>query len=106
MARIRPAKGQTQSGPSGARRPEPQRARPVQSRARVDKAGTVTKAVQTSRGTRFFGEVVAEMRKVAWPNRKQLTQATAVVLVFVAVLTAYLAGLDAIFERLVDALNL
>jgi preprotein translocase subunit SecE len=105
MARIRPAKGQTESGPSGARRPPgPKSPRPTPSRGRVDKAGTVTKGVQSGRLTKFVGETMSEMRKVAWPNRNQLAQATGVVLLFVAIVTVYLAGLDAVFSRLVDAL--
>ena len=108
MARIRPAKGQTDAGPSGARRPQkdqgPKSPRPAPSRARTDKPGSVTKGIQPGRMTKFVGETMSEMRKVAWPNRNQLAQATGVVLLFVAVVTAYLAGLDAVFSRLVDAL--
>ncbi|GGM52169.1 protein translocase subunit SecE [Longimycelium tulufanense] len=43
---------------------------------------------------RFLREVVAELRKVIWPTRKQLVTYTAVVLVFVAFMTALVAGLD------------
>ena len=70
----------------------------------MDKAGTVTKGIQSGRMTKFVGETMSEMRKVAWPNRNQLAQATGVVLVFVAIVTAYLACLDAVFSRIVDAL--
>lgn len=104
MARIRPAKGQNDPGPAGARRPDPQRARPVQAKSRTDKVGTVTKGLQQGKATKFLADTVAEMRKVSWPNRTQLTQATAVVLLFVVVVTAYLAGLDAVFSRLVDSI--
>ena len=43
---------------------------------------------------RFLKEVVAELRKVIWPTRKQMVTYTAVVLVFVAFMVAVIAGLD------------
>jgi preprotein translocase subunit SecE len=43
---------------------------------------------------RFLREVVAELRKVIWPTRKQMITYTAVVLVFVAFMVAVIAGLD------------
>lgn len=124
MARIRPAKGQGRSSdggtpnppaPAGARAPKPRRTQPVQSprpapapggrRRPQDKAGTVTKAVQRERrGSRFIREVIVELRKVSWPTRTQLIQSTAVVLVVVAIVSAYLAVVDSIFERFVDAI--
>ncbi|MEE2031936.1 preprotein translocase subunit SecE [Rhodococcus chondri] len=48
---------------------------------------------------RFFREVIAELRKVIWPNRKQLTTYTIVVVVFCAVLTAFIFGLDLAFVQ-------
>jgi preprotein translocase subunit SecE len=47
-----------------------------------------------SRLFRFLREVVAELRKVIWPTRKQMVTYTAVVLVFLAVMVAVIAGLD------------
>lgn len=43
---------------------------------------------------RFLREVVAELRKVIWPTRKQMITYTAVVLVFVAFMVAVISGLD------------
>jgi preprotein translocase subunit SecE len=43
---------------------------------------------------RFLREVVAELRKVIWPTRKQMVGYTLVVLVFLAVMVAVIAGLD------------
>lgn len=73
---------------------------------RSEKAGTVTKSVQERRSgfRQFLTEVVAELRKVSWPTRPQLLQATAVVLVVLAIATIYLALLDEIFERVVDVI--
>ena len=80
--------------------------RPVQggSRRRKEKAGTVTKAVQQRRGSRFLAEVIAELRKVSWPTRTVLLQSTGVVLLVVAIVSAYLAALDTVFGRLIDSL--
>ncbi|MFC7617963.1 preprotein translocase subunit SecE [Actinokineospora soli] len=43
---------------------------------------------------RFLREVVAELKKVIWPTRKQMITYTAVVLVFVAFMIAVISGLD------------
>ena len=51
----------------------------------------------------FLIEVRDELRKVTWPDREHLTQATAVVLIVVLVAAAYLSALDAIFQRLIGA---
>jgi preprotein translocase subunit SecE len=48
---------------------------------------------------RFFREVVAELRKVIWPTRKELLTYTAVVVVFVAVVLTIVAGLDYAFAK-------
>jgi preprotein translocase subunit SecE len=118
MARIRPARGQESSGdgnspaPAGARVPrqsrrQPPSPRPAPQKGRrsTQKAGTVTKAVAAERrGSRFVSEVIAELRKVSWPTRTQLAQSTAVVLVVVAIVAAYLAALDAVFSRMIDAI--
>ena len=56
-----------------------------------------TKASPPARVVRFLREVVAELRKVIWPTRKQLVTYTAVVLVFVSIMVAYVALLDVAF---------
>lgn len=43
----------------------------------------------------------AELKKVQWPDRETLVQATAVTIIFVAVAAAYLGALDALFSWLV-----
>ena len=58
-------------------------------------------------GNRFFNVLracVAELRRVQWPDRRQVGQATAVVLLFVVIAGGYLGLLDAVFSRLVDAI--
>lgn len=46
----------------------------------------------------------AELKKVQWPDRETLIQATAVTVLFVAVAAAYLGALDAIFNELIQAI--
>ena len=124
MARIRPARGQDgpadgdEPGPGGARAPKSKSERRAagkspapsprptpQGKRKPDKAGSFTKAVAAERkGSRFISEVIAELKKVSWPNRNQLLQSTAVVLVVVAIVAAYLAVLDSVFSRLIDSL--
>jgi preprotein translocase SecE subunit len=43
----------------------------------------------------------AELKKVQWPDRDTLVQATAVTIIFVTVAAAYLGALDALFNFLV-----
>ncbi|MDN5747596.1 MAG: preprotein translocase subunit SecE [Pseudonocardia sp.] len=57
------------------------------------------KASLSSRLTRYLREVVAELRKVIWPNRKQQITYTIVVLVFVSALVAFVALLDLVFSQ-------
>ena len=52
----------------------------------------------------FLRACVAELRRVQWPNRRQVGQATAVVLGFVVVAGTYLGLLDAAFSRLINAI--
>lgn len=52
----------------------------------------------------FLSQVVAELRRVQWPDRPHLIQASAVTLVFIAILAAYLGALDAAFNWFVQQL--
>jgi preprotein translocase SecE subunit len=49
----------------------------------------------------FFASCWAELKRVQWPDRETLVQASAVTVVFVAVAAAYLGTLDAVFSWLV-----
>ena len=49
----------------------------------------------------FLVSCWAELKKVQWPDRDTLVQATAVTIIFVAVAAAYLGALDALFNFLV-----
>lgn len=47
----------------------------------------------------FYRQVVAELRKVVWPTRRELITYTWVVLVFVTVVATIVAVLDLIFAK-------
>ena len=49
----------------------------------------------------FLREVRSELRKVAWPSRKELFSYSLVVLVSVSIITAYIALLDQAFGTLI-----
>ena len=49
---------------------------------------------------KFTRDGRGELRRVSWPNRDQLRQSTAVVLIIVLVLAAYVAAWDFVFGRL------
>ncbi|CAM4437378.1 preprotein translocase subunit SecE [Mycobacterium basiliense] len=49
----------------------------------------------------YLKQVVAEMRKVIWPNRKQMLTYTSVVLVFLAFMVALVGGADVGLSKLV-----
>jgi preprotein translocase subunit SecE len=53
----------------------------------------------------FIGFIVScwqELKKVQWPDRETLIQATAVTILFVIVAAAYLGALDAVFSWLIQ----
>jgi preprotein translocase subunit SecE len=65
-------------------------------------------AVRVGRGPvtrlgRFLREVIAELGKVIWPTRKELITYTTVVIVFVSIMVALVAGLDILFAKAVLA---
>ncbi len=52
----------------------------------------------------FFASCWAELKKVQWPDRETLVQASAVTVLFIAVAAAYLGALDSVFNFLVQHL--
>lgn len=50
----------------------------------------------------YLKQVVAELRKVIWPNRKQMVSYTSVVLVFLVFMVALISGVDLGLARLVS----
>jgi preprotein translocase subunit SecE len=57
-----------------------------------------------NRAIAFLRASWAELQRVQWPDRRQVTQATAVVLGFVAIAGAYLGLADYIAKQIVDAI--
>jgi preprotein translocase subunit SecE len=47
----------------------------------------------------FYRQVIAELRKVIWPTRKELITYTSVVIVFVLFVIAYVTVLDFGFSK-------
>jgi preprotein translocase subunit SecE len=62
----------------------PERGRPEQERkpGRIGRIGL------------FYRQVIAELRKVIWPTRKELLTYTVVVLVFVSIMIAIVSSVD------------
>jgi preprotein translocase subunit SecE len=52
----------------------------------------------------FHRHCADELRRVQWPNRRQVGQATAVVLGFVVLAGGYLGLLDALWKPIIDAI--
>ncbi|MGN9810813.1 preprotein translocase subunit SecE [Micromonospora sp. BQ11] len=77
----------------------------TRSRARAESADRPKTRAETGRVgvfariARFIREVVAELRKVIWPTRKELLTYTAVVVAFVTVVTALVVGFDYVFAK-------
>ena len=79
----------------------------------ADEAGAVKKAKKAKKKAEgpsrnpfvfvlnYLKQVVGELRKVIWPNRKQMINYTAVVLAFLVFMVALVAGADYGFARLV-----
>jgi preprotein translocase SecE subunit len=73
---------------------------------RMEREDAETHARRVGRGKllSFFGHVIDELRRVQWPDRRQVGQGTLVVLLFVLVAGAYLGLLDAIWNPIVQAI--
>ncbi|RVW01534.1 preprotein translocase subunit SecE [Rhodococcus spongiicola] len=72
------------------------------SKSGAKKSGTVDKPHTENifkRIRRFLREVIAELKKVIWPNRKQMITYTIVVLVFVTFMVTFISVLDVVFLR-------
>ena len=72
-------------------------------RRTANQASAATEAASDKRTTpvEFLGEVRSELRKVAWPSRKEVFSYTLVVLVTSFVLTMLVWGMDYIIRNAV-----
>jgi preprotein translocase subunit SecE len=50
----------------------------------------------------FGGEVVDELKKVTWPDRAQLKNATLVIIVFVLIVATIIWGMDLVVRNVID----
>ena len=82
------------SGTAESRQPE----RDVHEHATHPRKGLFGRAAD------FLRACVAELRRVQWPDRRQVGQGTAVVIGFVLVAGVYLGLLDAIWNPIVQAI--
>ena len=73
-------------------------------RARETQRVREQQAAEKRRGpvTGFIASCWAELKKVQWPDRDTLVQASAVTLIFVTVMAAYLGALDAAFNWVIN----
>ena len=69
---------------------------------RAAASGEPTQARGLARVVAFLRACWAELQRVQWPDRRQTTQLTAIVLVFIVIMGGYLGLLDAIVSRVVQ----
>ncbi len=98
--------------PRSARRAEARAAKEAEKRKREDQkrreSEQLAKKQKQAKAERqrsgFIGFLIScwqELKKVQWPDRDTLVQATAVTILFVAVAAAYLGALDAVFSEFI-----
>jgi preprotein translocase SecE subunit len=86
------------------RREERERERRRRESAKRREAPAQPAERQRGRVIGFFISCWAELKRVQWPDRQTLIQASAVTVIFIAVAAAYLGALDALFNWLVQRL--
>jgi len=103
VAEEREEDGDRRERPSTAADRRGRRSAPVpegaKGRTTAVRDGRQAKASLPSRLVRFLREVVAELRKVIWPSRRNLITYTIVVLVFVSFMVALVWLLDLVFAQ-------
>ncbi|MER5179665.1 preprotein translocase subunit SecE [Streptomyces sp. NPDC002896] len=72
-----------------------------ESRKKTRKGGKRGKKGPLKRLALFYRQVIAELRKVVWPTRSQLTTYTTVVIVFVVIMIALVTVIDYGFNQAV-----
>jgi preprotein translocase SecE subunit len=86
------------------RREEKERDRRRKESAKRREAPSQPTERQRGRVIGFFISCWAELKRVQWPDRETLIQASAVTVIFIAVAAAYLGALDALFNWLIQRL--
>ncbi|MCX4447456.1 preprotein translocase subunit SecE [Streptomyces sp. NPDC087866] len=72
-----------------------------ESKKKTRKGGKRGKKGPLGRLALFYRQIIAELRKVVWPTRNQLTTYTTVVIVFVVVMIGLVTVIDFGFARVV-----
>lgn len=72
-----------------------------ESKKKTRKGGKRGKKGPLGRLALFYRQIVAELRKVVWPTRNQLTTYTSVVIVFVVVMIGLVTVIDFGFQRVI-----
>jgi preprotein translocase SecE subunit len=99
------AAGETREERRARRRADRERAKEEKRRARqreLQKAQEQKAEKRRGGVIGFFQSCWAELKRVQWPDRDTLVQASAVTVIFVAVMAAYLGALDAAFNWLIQ----
>ncbi|RFU87690.1 preprotein translocase subunit SecE [Streptomyces triticagri] len=73
----------------------------TESKKKTRKGGKRGKKGPFGRLALFYRQIVAELRKVVWPTRSQLTTYTTVVIVFVVIMIAFVTVVDYGFSEVV-----
>ena len=68
-------------------------------RGRPGRSGRAKRPSRLRLATTFYKQVVAELRKVIWPTRRELLTYTSVVLVFVLFMVAVVSLFDFVFSQ-------
>lgn len=68
---------------------------------RTEGASTRAAAGVGGKPARFVRESISELRKVLWPSRHELVTYSIVVIIFVVIMVAIVAGLDIGFAKAV-----
>ena len=76
----------------------------AESQRKARKGGKRGKKGPFGRLALFYRQIIAELRKVVWPTRSQLTTYTTVVIVFVVIMIALVTVLDYGFSQAVKAI--
>jgi preprotein translocase SecE subunit len=102
----RPAAAEVEPADKISRRARRQAEREQRQKAKESERRRAPKdaPVERQRGgvSGFIASCWAELKRVQWPDRETLIQATAITVIFIAVMAAYLGVLDAIFNWLVQ----
>ena len=84
------------------RREERERQQRAKASEKRRKAPTEPQERKRGAVTGFIASCWAELKRVQWPDRETLIQASAVTVLFIAIAAAYLGALDAFFNWLVQ----